>query len=117
MYYISLESFIKHWYETSDSPYAVIMEDDCKLDLVKYWNFTWRDFYSKLPYDWDVIQLAIISTGDIHVGIHKRFVNDFSTACYIINRHHAEKLIKFHCRKNKYKLDNGVKDQVQLLMI
>ena len=81
---------IKHWYETSDSPYAVIMEDDCKLDLVKYWNFTWRDLYSKLPYDWDVIQLAIISTGDIHVGLHKRFVNDFSTACYIINRHHAE---------------------------
>ena len=38
-----------------------------------------------------------------------RCVNDFSTSCYIINRHHAEKLIKFHCRKNKYKLDNGVK--------
>ena len=75
-----------------NSPYAVIMEDDCKLDLVKYWDFTWRDFYSKLPYDWDVIQLAVISTGDIHVGIHKeRFVNDFSTACYIINGHHAEK--------------------------
>jgi GR25 family glycosyltransferase involved in LPS biosynthesis len=32
---------IKHWYETSDSPYAIIMEDDCNLDLVKYWNFTW----------------------------------------------------------------------------
>jgi|TARA_B100001094_G_C18195412_1_gene810425 hypothetical protein len=100
---------IKHWYETSDSPYAVIMEDDCKLDLVKYWNFTWRDFYSKVPYDWDVIQLAIISTGDIHVGLHKRFVNDFSTACYIINRHHAEKILRLHCKKGKYKLDNGVK--------
>ena len=32
---------IKHWMETSDSPYAVIMEDDCNLDLVKFWNFTW----------------------------------------------------------------------------
>ena len=28
----------------------------------------------------DVIQLAIIQTGDIHVPIHARFVNDFSTA-------------------------------------
>ena len=34
---------IKHWYETSNSPYAIIMEDDCNLDLVQYWNFTWQD--------------------------------------------------------------------------
>ena len=100
---------IKYWYETSDSPYAVIMEDDCNLDLVKYWNFTWDDFYSRAPYDWDVIQLAIICTGNIHVSLHKRFVNDFSTACYIITRHHAEKLIKHHIRGDKYKLDNGIK--------
>lgn len=100
---------IKHWYETSDSPYAVIMEDDCNLDLVKYWNFTWDDFYSRVPYDWDVIQLAIICTGNIYVSLHKRFVNDFSTACYIITRHHAEKLLRHHIRDDKYKLDNGIK--------
>jgi len=100
---------IKHWYETSDSPYAIIMEDDCSLDLVRFWNFTWRDFYSKIPYDWDVVQIAIICTGDIHLRIHKRFVNEFSTACYLITRHHAEKLIRLHCRGDKYKLDNGVR--------
>ena len=100
---------IKHWMETSDSTYAIIMEDDCKLDLAHYWNFTWDDFSCRLPYDWDVVQLAIICTGDIHVKIHRRFVNDFSTACYMITRHHAEKLIRLHCRDDKYKLDNGVK--------
>ena len=100
---------IKHWYETSDSPYAIIMEDDCELDVVKYWNFTWSDFISRVPYAWDVVQLAIICTGDIVVPIHNRFVNDFSTACYVITRHHAEKLIKYHIRGSKYKLDNGVK--------
>jgi len=100
---------IKHWYDTSDSPYAIIMEDDCNLDLVKHWNFTWLDFYSQIPYDWDIVQIAIICTGDIHVKLHKRFVNDFSTACYLINRHHAEKLLKFHVKDNKYRLDNGVK--------
>jgi hypothetical protein len=101
---------IKHWYDTSDTPYAIIMEDDCSLDLVRYWNFTWSDFYSKIPYDWDVVQIAIICTGDIHVRLHKRFVNDFSTACYLINRHHAEKLIKHHVKiKDKYRLDNGMK--------
>jgi len=100
---------IKHWYETSDSPYAIIMEDDCNLDLIKYWNFTWNDFYCRIPYDWDVMQIAIICTGDVHVKVHKRFVNEFSTACYLITRHHAEKLLKLHVRGDKYKLDNGVK--------
>ena len=100
---------LKHYLETSDSPYAVIMEDDCSLEVAKHWNFTWVDFYSQFPYDWDVIQIAIICTGDIHVKLHKRFVNDFSTACYLINRRHAEKLVHFHCRKDKYKLDNGCK--------
>jgi GR25 family glycosyltransferase involved in LPS biosynthesis len=100
---------IKHWLETSNSQYAIVMEDDCDLEMIKFWNFTWSDFYSNFPYDWDVIQLAIICTGDIHVRLHNRFVNDFSTACYVINRHHAEKLVRLHCRENKYKLDQGVK--------
>ena len=100
---------IKHWMETSDSPYAVIMEDDVDIQTVRFWDFTWADFLSKVPYDWDVIQLAIICTGDLHVKLHKRFVNDFSTAAYMITRHHAEKLLKFHTRGDKYKLDQGVK--------
>ena len=101
---------IRHWLDTSDSPYAVFMEDDCSLDLVRFWPFTWRDFYSRLPYDWDCVQISIICTGDIHIRLHKRFVNDFSTACYIMNRRYAEKLMHFHVKgPDKYKLDNGVK--------
>ena len=100
---------IKHWLDTSDSPYAIIMEDDCDISTVFHWGFTWKDFYAKIPYDWDVVQLAIICTGALHVRIHKRFVNDFSTACYMITRHHAEKLMKYHVRGEKYKIDNGVK--------
>ena len=105
---------LKHFLDNSEAPYAVIMEDDCDLELVKFWNFSWNDFIAHAPYDYDVIQLAIICTGDIHVRLHKRFVNDFSTACYIITRHHAEKLVRLHCRggytgKQKYKLDQGVR--------
>ena len=101
---------IKYWYENSDSPYAIIMEDDCELDTAKAWPFTWQDFYRKVPYAYDVIQLAIISTTNIHVNMHRRFVNDFSTACYMITRHHAEKLLRLHVRgENLYKIDNGVK--------
>ena len=100
---------LKHYLETSDSPYAIIMEDDCSLDLVAYWNFAWKELFARVPYDYDVFQISIICTGDIHVKLHKRFVNDFSTACYVIARHHAEKLVRLHCRGDKYKLDQGVK--------
>jgi hypothetical protein len=99
---------IKQFYETGE-PYAIMMEDDCNLDLVRFWNFTWNDFKCKLPYDWDVCQIAIICTGDVHIKIHKRFVNEFSTACYLITRHHAKKMLDLHVRGDKYKLDNGVR--------
>jgi GR25 family glycosyltransferase involved in LPS biosynthesis len=100
---------IKHWIQTSDSQCAIFMEDDVDLQIARYWDFTWKDFQSLVPYDYDVIQLAIICTGPLHVKLHRRFVNDFSTAAYMITRHHAEKLLKFHIRNEKYKLDNGSK--------
>ena len=53
---------IKTWLETSDSEYAIMMEDDCDMSIVKSWRFTWKHVMSKLPYDWDIFQMAIIST-------------------------------------------------------
>ena len=105
---------MKHFLDNSDAPYAIIMEDDCDMEVVRFWNFSWADVVAHFPYDYDVIQIAIICTGDIHVKLHKRFVNDFSTACYVISRHHAEKLVRLHCRGGytgvqKYKIDQGVK--------
>jgi len=100
---------LKYFLKNSDSPCALIMEDDCDLDTIKHWGFAWKDFYSKVPYDYDVIQLAIINPAQVHLQLHRRFVNDFSTACYMITRHHAQKLIDLHCRDEKYKLDQGVK--------
>ena len=100
----AMKEFLK-----TDAPYAIMMEDDCDLELVKFWNFTWADLFAHFPYDWDVVQMAIICTGGLHVRLHKRFVNDFSTACYAITRYHAEKLVRLHCRGKKYKLDQGVK--------
>ena len=100
---------IKLFLEESDAPCALIMEDDCSLDPVSCWGFTWKDFYAKIPYDYDVIQLAIINPAEVHMRLHRRFVNDFSTACYLITRHHAEKLVRLHCRGDMYKIDQGVK--------
>ena len=84
---------MKMFLET-DAPCALMMEDDCDISTVLHWGFTWKDFYSKIPYDYDVIQLAIINPATVYAQLHRRFVNDFSTACYLITRHHAEKLVR-----------------------
>ena len=100
----ALKEFLK-----TDAPCALILEDDCDISTASYWPFIWKDFYSKIPYDYDVIQLAVINPMSVYLQLHRRFVNDFSTAAYMITRHHAQKLINLHCRGDKYKLDNGSK--------
>jgi len=100
---------IKQWYETTDTPYAIFAEDDVSFDTARFWNFTWDQFVEKLPYDWDVVQLAIINPGVVYASMHARWVNDFSTACFMITRHHAKKLIDHHCVGDKFRLDQGVK--------
>jgi GR25 family glycosyltransferase involved in LPS biosynthesis len=103
---------IKHWLDNYDTPYAVFMEDDCIIDNAKYWNFTWKEFIAHAPIGWDCIQLAIICTGDIHVVIHNRFVNDFSTCCYVITRRYGQKLVDLFCKGDKFKLDQNVKPRI-----
>ena len=100
---------IKEFYENSDDEYCIIAEDDISFELVHYWPFTWTEFYSYVPYDYDCIQMTTICTGDIHIKLHHKFVNDFSAAFYLITRHHAAKILKHHMRGDKWKLDNGVK--------
>ena len=99
---------MKHWLETGDGEYLIIMEDDCDMSVMNHWGFSWKEFQRCLPYHWDVIQLAVINPIEVHMRLHHRFVNDFSTACYLIRRHHAEKLVRAHCRGDFYKLDQNV---------
>ena len=58
---------LKHFVEETDHPYAIIMEDDCDISIARFWTFTWRQFLSRMPYDWDTIQLAVICLSLIHI--------------------------------------------------
>lgn len=93
---------IKHWLNTSDSEYAIIMEDDCGFDTVKYWQWDWDYFMENIPKDADIIQLVIIKNSDIKFSMHKKDKYKdknlsnyaWSTACYLIKRSYAHKLVK-----------------------
>jgi GR25 family glycosyltransferase involved in LPS biosynthesis len=89
---------IKHWLDTSDSDYAIIMEDDFSFDTVEHWSWDWEYVINNLPKRWDIIQLIMIKNEPVKFSLHKkekynvntRASYEWSTACYIINRKYAE---------------------------
>ena len=46
---------IKYWLENSDDEYAIMMEDDCDLEVVKH-GFTWKDWFRAAPAAWDIFR-------------------------------------------------------------
>ena len=90
---------IKEWYENTDEPYTFFCEDDLSLDTVKYWNFTWDEFFNSLPENWNIVQLCLIREDmfiffNPEVKFRHRFLCDWSACAYLITRKHAENLIK-----------------------
>jgi hypothetical protein len=90
---------IREWYESTDEEYTFICEDDFSFDSVKYWNFTWQDFFNSLPQDWNLIQLCLIREDmfcffNPEVKLRDRCWCDWSNCAYLISRKHAENLIK-----------------------
>jgi GR25 family glycosyltransferase involved in LPS biosynthesis len=90
---------IKKWYESTDEQYTFFCEDDLSLDTVKYWNFTWSDFFNKLPANWKCVQLCLVSDDVFYFyknGLKMRYrcFNDWSGCAYLITREHAKNLIE-----------------------
>jgi GR25 family glycosyltransferase involved in LPS biosynthesis len=103
---------IKLWLNTSNSEYAIIMEDDFSFDTVEHWSWDWEYVIKNLPKRWDIIQLIMIKNQPVKFSLHKkekynvntRASYEWSTACYIINRRYAESIVKAHTFEDKYVL-------------
>ena len=104
---------MKHWLDTSDSEYALIMEDDFSFDTVEYWNFTWDDVVKNIPKSAEIIQLIMIKNDPVKFSMHKKekyerhkvMTYAWSTACYIIKRSYAQTLVKLYTSGDKYKFE------------
>lgn len=118
-----LASHIKaldYWLNTSDSEYAIIMEDDFSFDTVEYWSWDWDYVISKIPKNAEIVQFVMIQNEPIRFSIHKKepfnmnkkMSYSWSTACYLIKRSYAKNLVKQHLIDGKYKFDNyGLRNQ------
>jgi GR25 family glycosyltransferase involved in LPS biosynthesis len=111
---------LNHWLNTSDSDYAIIMEDDFSFDTVEYWSWDWDYVVSNIPKNAEIVQFVMIKNEPIKFSLHKKMQFDYnkrmqyswSTACYLIKRSYAQSLVKEHLINDKYKLnDYGFRNQ------
>lgn len=98
---------IVDWYDSNISDHCIIAEDDVNFLTAKYWPFTWEYFISRLPCNWDCVQLHVIGEHFIPMGLTKRSKNNHSAACYLINRNFASKLKEMHYVDGKFKFYNN----------
>lgn len=90
---------IKKWYESTNEEYTIICEDDFSFDSVKYWNFSWEEFFNQLPKDWNIVQLSLVRENmfiffNPKVKLRNRCYCDWSACAYLISRKHAKDLIE-----------------------
>jgi GR25 family glycosyltransferase involved in LPS biosynthesis len=89
---------IKSWYESSDTEYAIICEDDISLENSKYWQWSWIDIVSSLPKSLDILHLSTcafhVHTPD-QISLEKRNRDDTGllTSCYLISRSGAKSVL------------------------
>ena len=98
-------SALKEWYENTKEEYTLIVEDDLSLETVKYWNFTWKDFFNNLPKDWNCVQLVTIREhycDDYY--FEKRKENDWCAAAYLIKREYVKLLLDNYYFDNYFNL-------------
>lgn len=96
---------IKHWLDTTDDEVGFFSEDDMSLETVQYWNFTWLEFYNRLPSDWEAVQLCLLSEVLRDIKFAERNLHDWGGQAYIMKRSYAEKLLNYHIVDGSYLLD------------
>lgn len=95
---------IKHWLETSNSEYAIFMEDDLSFETVQYWQWTWDEFLKQIKHNYNMLQLCITNIRKINTSLHLKEAHDTSANCYLIKRKRAVELINAHIFEDKIKI-------------
>lgn len=98
---------LKKWLNETDELYTIICEDDLGFDTVKYWNFTWKEFFEILPEDWGCVQMCLLREEyhSFSIGLRSRCWCDWSGCIYLISRRHAEKIIETYYPNDVFTLN------------
>jgi GR25 family glycosyltransferase involved in LPS biosynthesis len=98
-------------FNESNYDIALILEDDCTLELKQYWKKTVREIMKNAPNDWEVIMLNYIILSDnehpfINWNNSPDYIDTHTSGClsYLINKKGSNKIIKIE--ENKYLLED-----------
>jgi hypothetical protein len=95
---------MRHWYLTTNEPYAIFCEDDNDFSTSKYWNFTIQEFIQNLPSDWECVHLMRYKVPPDMYGPHchdsilKIFLGRYWGTCALMNRGYVKKCLDTHVR-------------------
>jgi len=110
---------IKSWYENTKEPYTIIFEDDIDFTTLKYWKFTWNEFFQRLPDDWNIVQLCIVRDEMYHFRfddtvfkLRDRCFDDWSGCAYLISREHAKNLVENYIPEDIFYLEYKGRDRM-----
>lgn len=105
--YIALSHLraIKHWYNNTNEPFGVFVEDDVSFEPSKYWYFNWTSFVKNLPKDWDCVQMCRIREHETEVNFRRRLWDDWAATAYMITRKYAKKLIESYYQDDEFLLE------------
>ncbi len=101
---------IKDWYFNTDEEFTFFCEDDLSLETVQYWNFTWEELLSRIPPNWECVQLSLVRENMFcfyqnGIKFRPRCWCDWSACAYLIKRSHAKKLIGNYHKNSEFTLD------------
>jgi GR25 family glycosyltransferase involved in LPS biosynthesis len=95
---------LKYWYQNSKEQYLIMFEDDVFFNTIDYWNFSWDQFMSKLPNQWDCIQLLVIRQKLSQINFRQRQWNDWAATAYLIKREYVNRLLEQYYPQEEFLL-------------
>ena len=99
--FVSHIVFLKEWYEASKENYIILMEDDYDLSLIDYWHFDWEYLMSRLPFDWDTVQLGYEHYERVEFFLSHKDYSSFNFGPTLINRQHVSKILDLYLSDGK----------------
>ena len=88
--------------------YAIVCEDDIDFDTLQHWQFTWQEFFDRLP-EFDIVQLFRnkvnadhTNAGELSINFRKWESTDFVAAVYIITKSYAKHIVDQYDNKTLY---------------
>ena len=110
---INFVNAMKDWYYNTSESHVVICDDDISFESIEYWNFTWEQFFNRIP-PCDLFQLIripfVVDPETVnHLHLKVRYGRVWGSS-FLFSREYVKHLLDLlHPSENVYKIvsENG----------